>query len=580
VGECLDSLGNMGLLRGAKFSGAFMSTAITNYLDQQFQSKLTKPGQLIPAQVIEIGKVFVLLDANCKSETLVPVQEFLDHEKQLTIKVGDTVNVILEFIDNGFGETCVSREKAKKAQNWAELVEKFEKNESVEGIVVDKVKGGFSIELGDLRAFLPGSLVAVRPNQELPVSNEVVEFKIVKMDTKRNNIVVSRKAVLMALNKVDPAETIATLKEGNVIKGTVKNLTDYGAFIDLGGLDGLLHITDMSWKRLKHPSEIVTVGDDIEVKVLSYDENKRRVSLGIKQLQEDPWEEIMSRFPVGRRLSGHINSITDYGCFVEVEDGIEGLVHISELDWTNKNIHPNKVVKIGEELEVQVLGLDQDRRRISFGIKQCKPNPWLLFNEHYKVGDKVKGVVKSITDFGLFIGLENNLDGLVHINDIDWCSNKAEEICTLYKKGDEVETVIISIDCDKERIALSIKQLKEDPYSIYLEAHPKGTLASGTVKEVQADNVIIQLDEKLKGMIPLAQFREEVNINDTIEAYIVNQDRKFNHLIMSMSAPSVSKPKRRTTNLKLSGGETEQASIGEMIKNEMQQKKPTKEDKA
>jgi small subunit ribosomal protein S1 len=458
--------------------------------------------------------------------------------------VGDTVEVALDTVEDGFGETRLSRDKAKRAQAWNRLEAAFDKGETVSGVINGKVKGGFTVDIEDIRAFLPGSLVDVRPVRDTSyLEGKPLEFKVIKLDRRRNNVVVSRRAVVEEESSAEREALLESLQEGAIIKGVVKNLTDYGAFVDLGGIDGLLHITDMAWRRVKHPTEVVNVGDEIDVKVLKFDRERNRVSLGLKQLGADPWENIGQRYPEGSRIKGKVTNIADYGCFVELEEGVEGLVHVSEMDWTNKNIHPTKVVQLGDEVEVMVLDVDEERRRISLGIKQCKPNPWGEFAASHNKGDRVEGKIKSITDFGIFIGLEGGIDGLVHLSDISW-NEAGEEAIRKYKKGDEIETVVLSVDAERERISLGIKQIDQDPFSSFLSDHPKGSVVEGVVTEVDARGVVVQLAEGVDGHIRASELKRErvddarnvVGVGDKIEAKFVGVDRKKRNISLSVKA--------------------------------------------
>lgn len=489
-----------------------------------------RAGMVVPATIIAVKNDGVLVNTGLKSDTLIPAEEFRGE----TVQVGDQVNVVIETLEDGFGNTRVSREKARRNESWGKLEKAYSSSETIIGTVMERVKGGFTVDIDSVRAFLPGSLVDARSTREaMALEGKQLEFKIIKIDQKRNNIVVSRRAVIEEEAGGDRQALLESLQEGEEYMGVVKNITDYGAFIDLGGIDGLLHITDMAWKRVKHPSEILKVGDEIKVKVLKYDRDKKRVSLGLKQLGEDPWQDIARRYPVSTRLFGRITNITDYGCFVQIEEGIEGLVHMSEMDWTNKNIHPAKLVQAGEEVEVMVLEIDPERRRISLGMKQCIPNPWEEFAQNHNKGEKVKGNVKSITDFGIFIGLDGNIDGLVHLSDISW--NEAGEVAIRnYKKGDEVEAVILAIDPERERISLGVKQLENDPYSKYLDDHPKGTSVTGEVTQVDAKRALIDLGNGLQGQLRASEIsneqikdvQEHIKVGENITAKLLGIDRK------------------------------------------------------
>ncbi len=512
--------------------------------EESVKSTETRPGSIVHGTIISIDNGYVTVDAGLKSESHIPQEQFMNAQGELEVKVGDVVDVALESVESGDGETILSREKAKRNEAWGRLEESFNNNEAVTGVIDGKVKGGFTVQLGGIRAFLPGSLVDVRPVRDTsPLENKELQFKVIKLDQKRNNVVVSRRAVIESESSSERENVLASLEEGQEVKGVVKNLTDYGAFVDLGGVDGLLHITDMAWKRVKHPSEIVTVGDEIEVKVLKFDRERQRVSLGLKQLGEDPWANIAERFPVGTNIEGKITNLTDYGCFVELQEGVEGLVHVSEMDWTNKNIHPSKVVSVGDVVTVKVLEIDEERRRISLGLKQCKPNPWLQFAETHSKGDKVTGKIKSITDFGIFIGLEGGIDGLVHLSDISW-QQSGEEAVREFKKGAEITAVVLQVDPDRERISLGLKQIAEDPFAEYLSANHKGSVVSGTVEQVEARGAVITLAPGVTGYLRAADISRErvedatavLKAGDAVEAKIVNVDRKTRQISLSIRA--------------------------------------------
>ncbi len=516
-----------------------MSESFAQLFEESQVEQKMRPGTIVKATVVEVRPDVVIVNAGLKSEGIIPIEQFLDENGEPEVAVGDEVEVALDAVEDGFGETRLSREKAKRAKLWTQLEEAMEKGENVKGVITGKVKGGFTVEIGDIRAFLPGSLVDIRPVRDLThLEGKELEFRVVKIDRKRNNVVVSRRAVVESETSADREALLASLKEGQVVKGIVKNLTDYGAFIDLGGIDGLLHITDMSWKRVKQPSDIVNIGDEIEVKILKFDRETNRVSLGLKQLGEDPWEHITRRYPVGTQVFGKVTNIADYGCFVEIEEGVEGLVHVSEMDWTNKNIHPSKVVHLGDEVEVKILDIDEDRRRISLGMKQCHPNPWEEFAANHKKGDRIKGVIKSITDFGIFVGLEGNIDGLLHLSDLSW-SEPGEEAVRKYKKGDEIEAVILAIDPERERISLGVKQLERDPFDLYVAEHPKGSIVKGEIAEVDPKGAVVRLAEGVQGYIRASEIardrvedaRSVLNPGDEVEARFIGVDRK-NHIIM------------------------------------------------
>lgn len=522
---------------------------MTESFAQLFEQSLTEipmlPGTIIPATIVRIQDKYVVVDAGLKSESYVPLEQFYNDRGELEVKVGDEIKVALEVLEDGFGSTRLSRERAKRLESWSHLETAYENKETIRGTIVGRVKGGFTVEINKVRAFLPGSLVDSKPirNPE-EFEGKEFEFKVIKVDPKRNNIVVSRRAVLEAETNVERAAVLENINDGDEVKGVVKNLTDYGAFIDLGGVDGLLHITDMSWKRIKHPSEILTIGDEIKVRVLKIDRDNARVSLGLKQLAGDPWHDISARFPVNSRLSGRVTNITDYGCFVEIEEGIEGLVHVSEMDWTNKNVNPNKVIHLGQEVDVIVLDVDSERRRISLGIKQCTANPWAAFAENHEKGEHVKGKIKSITDFGIFIELDGGIDGLIYLSDIAWNEAEAQETLRKYQKGDELEAIILTIDVERERIALGLKQLEEDPLSHYMTENEKGASISGTVSEVDQKQAVIDLADGIKGILRAADIssekvddvRTKFQVGDVVEAKIAGVDRKVHAVLLTMKA--------------------------------------------
>lgn len=503
-----------------------------------------RPGTILKATVVNIDKDHVTVQAGLKSEGVISIQEFSDEQGNVEVNVGDEVDVALDVIEDGYGETILSRDKAKRHAVWEELAKAHMAGTTVKGMVVDRVKGGFTVELNRVKAFLPGSLVDVRPLRDTKhIEGKELDFKIIKMDSKRNNIVVSRRAVLQQENTAERQSFLEKLQEGQEVKGIVKNLTDYGAFIDLGGVDGLLHITDISWKRIKHPSELLNTGDEITVKVLKYDRDKNRVSLGMKQMGIDPWHDLAERFPVGYRLKGKVTNITDYGCFVEIENGVEGLVHMSEMDWTNKNVHPNKIVQLGDEINVMVLEIDPERRRISLGMKQCVDNPWKVFAEKYQKGQKITGTIKSITDFGIFIGLEGNIDGLIHLSDVSW-EEGGEESVRSYKKGQEIEAVILSIDAERERISLGIKQLENDAFTNFTRKNNRNSVVSGKVTEVTPKYATVEIEDGVIGQIkvneislePVEDARTALNVGDTVEAKIISVDKKARMLNLSVKA--------------------------------------------
>ncbi len=513
-------------------------------LEESFTLQEMNPGEVITAEVVGIDQNFVTVNAGLKSESLIDVAEFKNAQGEIEVKVGDFVTVTIESVENGFGETKLSREKAKRAADWIALEEAMENGDILSGVINGKVKGGLTVMINSIRAFLPGSLVDVRPVKDTShFEGKEIEFKVIKLDKKRNNVVVSRRAVLEATLGEERKALLENLQEGSIIKGIVKNITDYGAFVDLGGIDGLLHITDLAWRRVKHPSEVLEVGQEVEAKVLKFDQDKQRVSLGMKQLGEDPWSGLTRRYPQGTRLFGKVSNLTDYGAFVEIEQGIEGLVHVSEMDWTNKNVHPSKVVQLGDEVEVMILEIDEDRRRISLGMKQCQANPWEEFAANHNKGDKISGAVKSITDFGVFVGLPGNIDGLVHLSDLSW-TESGEEAVRKYKKGEEVEAVVLAIDVDKERISLGIKQLEGDPFGNFISVNDKGSLVKGTVKSVDAKGAVIALSDEVEGYLPAAEWSSErvedlrnvVKEGDEVEAIVATVDRKNRSIRLSVKA--------------------------------------------
>jgi small subunit ribosomal protein S1 len=501
-------------------------------------------GEVITAEVVSIDANMVIVNAGLKSESLIPIEEFKNDRGELEVKPGDFVKVAIDAFDDGYGSTKLSRDKAKRLAAWTDLDEALEKGTIVQGMVNGKVKGGLTVMINGIRAFLPGSLVDIRPVKDTtPYENKEMEFKVIKLDRKRNNVVVSRRAVMEAAQGVERQSLLESLQEGSIVKGIVKNITDYGAFVDLGGIDGLLHITDLAWRRVKHPSEVLTVGDEVEAKVLKFDQEKNRVSLGLKQLGEDPWVGLGRRYPQGTRLFGKVTNLTDYGAFVEIEQGIEGLVHVSEMDWTNKNVHPSKVVQLGDEVEVMILEIDEERRRISLGMKQCQPNPWEDFYANSKKGDRVAGQIKSITDFGVFIGLNGGIDGLVHLSDLSW-TQTGEEAVRSYKKGDEVEAVVLAIDVERERISLGIKQMSGDPFSVFVTNHDKGHIVKGIVKTLDAKGAMIQIEPDVEGYLRASEIsrdkvediRTRLKEGDEVEAVIVNIDRKNRSINLSVKA--------------------------------------------
>ncbi|MWN89480.1 30S ribosomal protein S1 [Gilliamella sp. Pra-s65] len=521
-----------------------MTESFAQLFEESLNQLDTRSGNMIRGTVVAIDKDVVLVDAGLKSESAIPVEQFKNAQGELEVQVGDIVDVVLDSIEDGFGETILSREKAKRHEAWIILEKAVEDAATVLGVINGKVKGGFTVDLNGVRAFLPGSLVDVRPLRDTShIENREIELKVIKLDQKRNNVVVSRRAVIESENSAEREQLLENLQEGSEVKGIIKNLTDYGAFVDLGGVDGLLHITDMAWKRVKHPSEVVEVGQELLVKVLKFDKDRSRVSLGLKQLGEDPWVSIAKRYPEGTKVTGKVTNLTDYGCFVEIETGVEGLVHVSEMDWTNKNIHPSKVVGLGDEVEVIVLEIDEERRRISLGLKQCKPNPWLQFAESHNKGDKVSGKIKSITDFGIFIGLDGGIDGLVHLSDISW-NMPGEEAVKAYKKGDDIEAVVLQVDAERERISLGVKQLEDDPFSSFASNYKKGTIVKGTVTAVDAKGATIEIAEGIEGYLKAQDIAREriedattaLKVGDEVEAKIVNIDRKTRAISLSVRA--------------------------------------------
>ncbi|QTF91261.1 30S ribosomal protein S1 [Halomonas sp. BM-2019] len=557
-----------------------MSESFAELFEQSLQDINMEPGAIVVATVVDIEGDWVTVNAGLKSEGQIPAAQFRDDSGELTIAVGDEVHVALEAVEDGFGETRLSREKAKRAEAWKVLEAAFEKDEIVKGVINGKVKGGFTVDVDSIRAFLPGSLVDVRPVRDTThLENKELDFKVIKLDPKRNNVVVSRRAVLEAENSAEREALLATLQEGQQIVGIVKNLTDYGAFVDLGGVDGLLHITDMAWKRIKHPSEIVAVGDEISVKVLKFDRERNRVSLGLKQLGEDPWVNIKDRYPEGTKVHAKVTNLTDYGCFAELEEGVEGLVHVSEMDWTNKNIHPSKVVQVGDDVDVMVLDIDEERRRISLGIKQCTANPWETFSGQFNKGDRVSGTIKSITDFGIFIGLEGGIDGLVHLSDISW-TDTGEEAVRSFKKGDEAEAVILSIDPERERISLGIKQLDTDPVAEFLAVNDKGSIVTGRVVEVDAKQAQVELATDVVAVLKASEIsadrvedaRNVLSEGDSVEARIIGVDRKNRQIALSVKAKDQDETRQNLKKLREesveAGGPT---TIGDLIKQQMGQ---------
>ncbi|MFW1676985.1 30S ribosomal protein S1 [Pontibacter sp. JAM-7] len=559
-----------------------MSESFADLFEESLQSLDMTPGKLVVGEVVDIDSDWVTVHAGLKSEAIIPRSQFLNDANELEIKIGDDVKVALEAVEDGFGETRLSREKAKRAEAWEVLQSKFDAEETVKGYISGKVKGGFTVSINNIQGFLPGSLVDVRPVRDVDhLEGKELEFKLIKLDPKRNNIVVSRRAVLQEANSAQRDELLATLEEGQEVKGFVKNLTNYGAFIDLGGVDGLLHITDMAWKRISHPSEMLNPGDEITVKIIKFDKESGRISLGLKQLHQDPWSLIKDRYPAGAKCSARVTNLTDYGCFASIEDGVEGLVHVSEMSWTNKNIHPSKVVQIGDEVEVMILDVDEERRRISLGIKQCADNPWVSFAESFAANDKVTGTIKTITDFGIFVGLQDDLDGLVHMSDITWEAD-AEAALRQFKKGEEVEAVILSIDAEKERISLGIKQLESDPFTEYAAANDKGTIVKGKVAAVDAKGATVELAEGIEGYLKVSEISADriedattaLSVGDEVEAKITNVDRRNRGITLSIRAKDQADEQAaisavRNTEVEVAGPTT----IGDLIKQQLDNQK-------
>jgi small subunit ribosomal protein S1 len=552
-----------------------MTESFAELFEQSQTLAKLKPGTIVSGIVVEIRNDVVVVNAGLKSEGIVPIEQFWNERGELEVKVGDEVKVALDAIEDGFGETRLSREKAKRSLVWDELETAQQANATVVGKISGKVKGGFTVDIKDVRAFLPGSLVDVRPVRD-PVflEGKELEFKIIKLDRKRNNVVVSRRAVVESEHSEEREQLLERLQEGAVVKGVVKNLTDYGAFVDLGGIDGLLHITDMAWKRVRHPSEVVNVGDELEVRVLRFDRERNRVSLGLKQLGEDPWVAISRRYPTSTRLFGKVSNVTDYGCFVELEPGVEGLVHVSEMDWTNKNVNPAKMVQVGDEVEVMVLDVDEERRRISLGIKQTHANPWEAFAAIHKKNDRVSGQIKSITDFGIFIGLDGGIDGLVHLSDISWQAT-GEELVRQFKKGDTVEAVVLAVDPERERISLGIKQLEQDPFGQYMAAHPRGSIINGTVKEVDAKGATVELADGVEGYVRVSDIAKEriddatqhLKVGDKVEAKFIGMDRKGRVLQLSIRAKDDDEMQQALEDYQSASGGT--TKLGALLKEQM-----------
>jgi len=556
-----------------------MTESFAELFEESLATQDLRPGSIVTGTIMEIRDDAVVVNAGLKSEGIVPIAQFRNLQGDLEVEVGDAVQVALDTVEDGFGETRLSRDKAKRALVWDKLEGAFEGEETIEGKISGKVKGGFTVDIEDIRAFLPGSLVDVRPVRDPAyLEGKDLEFKIIKLDRKRNNIVVSRRAVVESEFSAEREQLLERLEEGAIVTGVVKNLTDYGAFLDLGGIDGLLHITDMAWKRVHHPSEVVNVGDELEVRVLRFDRERNRVSLGLKQLGDDPWSDLARRYPVGTRLFGAVSNITDYGCFVEIEDGVEGLVHVSEMDWTNKNVNPAKVVHTGDECEVMVLDIDEERRRISLGMKQCKTNPWDSFAAIHNKGDKVTGAIKSITDFGIFIGLDGGIDGLVHLSDISW-QDTGEDAVRNFRKGEDVEAVVLAVDPERERISLGIKQLDQDPFATYMAEHPRGSMVQGVVKEVDARGAVIELVEGVEGYLRASDIKEErvedatreLSVGDKVEAKFISLDRKNRTLSLSIRAKEDAELAEALQEYKQSSATGGTTSLGDLLKEQLEQ---------
>ncbi|NJN48113.1 MAG: 30S ribosomal protein S1 [Candidatus Competibacteraceae bacterium] len=560
-----------------------MTESFAELFEQSLANKQMQPGSIVTGTVLEIRPDVVIVNAGLKSEGVIPLDQFYNEEGVLEVKEGDQIEVALDAVEDGFGETRLSREKAKRARAWEVLEKAFEKDEIAKGIISGKVKGGFTVDIGEIRAFLPGSLVDVRPVRDASyLEGKELEFKVIKLDRRRNNVVVSRRAVVEQEYSAEREALLESLEEGQIVKGVVKNLTDYGAFLDLGGIDGLLHITDMAWKRVKHPSEVVNVGDEIDVKILKFDRDRNRVSLGLKQLGDDPWIALARRHPVGSRLFGKVTNIADYGCFVEIEEGVEGLVHVSEMDWTNKNVNPNKVVALGDEVEVMVLDIDEERRRISLGMKQCQTNPWDEFATQHNKGDRVEGKIKSITDFGIFIGLDGSIDGLVHLSDLSWNAS-GEDAVRDYRKGQDVEAVVLAVDPERERISLGIKQLDKDPFSNFVAENPKGSIVNGSVAAVDAKGATIDLGGGVEGVLRVSELAREriddartvLNVGDAVEAKFLGVDRKNRTISLSIKAKEFAEEAEvlQDYSRKPTGG----TSLGDILKEQMKNQEEEEE---
>ena len=554
-----------------------MSESFAELFEESLTTIDMTPGSIVTGVVIDIDDEWVTVHVGLKSEGIIPRLQFLNDSGELEVEIGDTVQVSMNAVDDGFGETRLSREEAKRAESWQILENVHENHEVISGQISGRVKGGFTVEIRGIRAFLPGSLVDVRPLRENEqLEGREMEFKVIKLDQKRNNVVVSRRSVLEQENSEEREALLESLQEGKEVKGTVKNLTEYGAFVDLGGVDGLLHITDMAWKRIKHPGEVVAVGDEINVKILKFDRERNRVSLGLKQLGEDPWVAITNRYPEGTRIMANVTNLTEYGCFAEIEEGVEGLVHVSEMDWTNRNIHPSKVVQVGDEVEVMILDIDAERRRISLGIKQCQNNPWGEFATLHNKGDKIKGYIKSITDFGIFIGLDGNIDGLVHLSDISW-NETGEQAVRRFTKGDEVEAIVLSIDAERERISLGLKQLEEDSFNNYIALNERGAIVTGKIKEVEARQAVVELTEEVDAVLKASEIsvdrvedaRLAVNVGDELEVKIISVDRKSRTLGVSIKAKELADEQEAVREHREKGAAAAPATLGDLIKHQM-----------
>ena len=552
-----------------------LGESFAEMLEESLAGRQMRPGSLLTGLVVDVGPDVVMVSAGLKSDSAIPASQFRDESGALTVAVGDEVEVALDAVEDGFGETRLSREKAKRAQAWRRLENAFEGSDNVSGVISGKVKGGFTVDIDDIRAFLPGSLVDVRPVRDTSyLEGKPLEFKVIKLDPRRNNVVVSRRAVVEIENSAEREALLERLDEGVVMNGVVKNLTDYGAFVDLGGIDGLLHITDMAWRRVRHPTEVVNVGDEIEVKVLKYDRERNRVSLGLKQLGEDPWVSIAQRYPEGSRIAGKVTNIADFGAFVEIEEGVEGLVHVSEMDWTNRNIHPSRVVQIGDETQVMILDVDEERRRISLGIKQCLPNPWEEFSLTHAKGDRVAGRIKSITDFGMFVGLEGGIDGLVHVSDLSW-NEDGEGLLRNHRKGEEIETVVLAVDAERERISLGIKQLDRDPFSSWLNEHPRGSVLTAKIADVEARGARVDLAEGVEGYIRASEISRErvedartvLRAGETVEVKVIAVDRRRRGV--SLSIKERESDEEATAMQQYANVEEAPATIGDLVKEQM-----------